>query len=51
MTEAEDEADTRLLATLIAQTLSGGLITGTDQLPAEVMFLARLIKGQGWRKP
>lgn len=46
-----DERDTFRLGTLIAQTLSGGTITGTTGIPAEVLFTARLIKGQGWTQP
>lgn len=47
---AEPDADTFLLATLIAQVLSGGSIDGTNGLPAEVILTATLIKGQGWRR-
>lgn len=43
-----DERDTFRLGTLIAQSLSGGTINGTTGIPAEVLFTARLIKGQGW---
>lgn len=43
-----DERDTFRLGTLIAQTLSGGTINGTTGIPAEVLFTAQLIKGQGW---
>jgi hypothetical protein len=46
-----DERDTFRLATLIAQSLSGGTITGTTGIPGEVIFTARLIKGQGWTQP
>jgi len=48
-TKDPEQEDTRRLATLITQVLSGGQLDGTA-IPTECLFLAQMIKGQGWRQ-